>query len=124
VVFTSVEATLAALRKAGDLAGSLGARIALIVPLVVPYPLPLDNPAIQNEWNTNRFQELARQSPIETTVVIYLCRDRLQTLTAVLRSSSIVVVGCKKKPWSTPESRLARKLRTLGHEVILAEASN
>jgi len=68
VVFTSVESTLAAMKKAGALASSLGARIALLVPQVVPYPLPLDNPPIAREWNENRFEELAIESPVETTV--------------------------------------------------------
>ena len=46
VIFTSVEATLAALKKAGALASSLGARITLVVPQVVPYPLPLESPPV------------------------------------------------------------------------------
>ncbi len=46
VVFTSVKATLAALKEAGDLASSLGGRITLIVPQIVPYPLPLESPLL------------------------------------------------------------------------------
>ena len=42
VVFTSVQATLVALKEAGSLANSLGARITLVVPQLVPYPLPLE----------------------------------------------------------------------------------
>ena len=44
VVFTNVESTLTALRKAGELAGSLGSGITLLAPQVVPYPLPLESP--------------------------------------------------------------------------------
>ena len=81
VVFTSVESTLAALKEAGNLANSLGARIKLVVPQVVPYPLPLETPPVLVEFNENRFRVIASESPVETSVQIYLCRDRLETLT-------------------------------------------
>ena len=122
VVFTSAESTVAALKKAGSLADSLGARITLVVPQLVPYPRPLDEPPVHTEWNESRFEEIASQSSVETTVTIYLCRDRFRTLNAVLRTGSIVVVGCRNSRWPTSEVRLARKLRELGHEVILTEA--
>src|ERR1700730_5886758 len=84
VVFTSVEATLAALKEAGNLANSLGARIKLVVPQVVPYPLPLETPPVLVEFNENRFRVMASESPVETSVQVYLCRDRFETLTAAL----------------------------------------
>ena len=86
VVFTSVEATLAALKEAGNLANSLGARIKLVVPQVVPYPLPLETPPVLVEFNENRFRVMASESPVETSVQIYLCRDRFETLTSVLKA--------------------------------------
>ena len=121
VVFTSVEATLAALRKAGDLANRLSGRITLVVPQVVPYPLPLTSPPVLLDWNEKRFRVIASESPVETTVLIYLCRDRLKTLTTELSSRSLVVVGGRKRWWPTAEKRLARKLRRAGHEVLFAE---
>src|SRR5207247_196821 len=78
VVFTSVESTLAALKAAADLANSLGARIMLVATQLVPYPLPLESPPVLVEFNENRFRVIARQSPVETSVQIYLCRDRLE----------------------------------------------
>ena len=91
MVFTSVESTLAALKEAGNLANSLGARIKLVVPQVVPYPLPLETPPVLVEFNENRFRVMASESPVETSVQIYLCRDRFETLTSVLKPGSIVV---------------------------------
>jgi hypothetical protein len=91
VVFTSIEATLPALRKAGVLANSLRARVTLLVPQVVPHPLPLETPPVLVEFNERRFRLIACKSPVETTVRIFLCRDRV-----------------------------ARKLRRAGHEVILS----
>src|SRR6478736_3954804 len=74
VVLTSVEGTLAALRKAGDLAMQLGARITILVPQIVPQPLPLDSPPVLLDWSERRFEVIARNSTVETTVHIYLCR--------------------------------------------------
>jgi hypothetical protein len=91
------------------------------VPQPVPYPLPLESPPVLLDWNERRFRVIASESPVETTVRIYLCRDRLETLASVLNSGSIVVLGARKKWWPTAEARLARSLRKAGHEVIVAE---
>jgi hypothetical protein len=121
VVFTSVEATLTALRKAGNLANRLGARITLLVPQVVPFPRPLESPPVLLEWNERRFRVIAEQSPVETRVQLYLCRDRVETLCAALEPHSLVVVGGRKRWWPTSETRLAARLRRAGHEVVFAE---
>src|ERR1700730_11849506 len=121
VVFTSVESTLAALKEAGNLANSLGARITLVVPQVVPYPLPLETPPVLLEFNENRFRVIASQSPVETSVHIYLCRDRFETLASVLKPDSVVVLGGRKRWWQTSDERLARKLKGAGYEVLFKE---
>jgi hypothetical protein len=59
VVFTSVDATLAALREAGSLASSLGGQITLVVPQIVPYPLPLTSPPVLVDFNERRLKVLA-----------------------------------------------------------------
>ena len=123
VVFTSIEATLAALNRANGLAESLGGRITLIVPQIVPYPLPLTSPPVLLDFQERRFREIADKSPAKTQVQLYLCRDRAETLKAVLKPHSLIVVGARKRLWPTREMRLARKLRRLGHEVILTESA-
>ena len=122
VVFTSVEPTLAALKKAGALASRLNGRITLVVPQIVPYPLPLKTPPVLIEFNERRFRIIASESPVETTVRIYLCRDPLETLPAVLQPHSVVVLGGRRSWWPTAEKRLARKLRRVGHKVIFTES--
>jgi hypothetical protein len=120
VVFTSVKSTLAALRRAATLANSLRGRITLLVPQVVPYPLPLESPPVLLDWNERRFRTIAAESPVETTVRIYLCRDPLDTLRSVLRSRSIVILGGRDRWWwHSAEGRLVRQLRKAGHEAIL-----
>jgi hypothetical protein len=121
VVFTTIDGTLAALRKAADLAKRLSARITLVVPQVVPFPCPLETPPVLLDWNERRFRVLAEPYAVETNVQIYLCRDRIDTLLAVLKPHSIVVMSGRKRWWPTFESKLQRKLRRAGHEVIVAE---
>jgi hypothetical protein len=121
VVFTSVDATLAALKEAGDLASSLGGRITLLVPQIVPYPLPLTRPPVAVDFNERRLRVIASDCRVETRVSIYLCRDPLETLKSVLKPHSLVVVGSRKRWWPTAEKRLAAKLRSAGHEVVITE---
>lgn len=121
VIFTGVDPTAAALRQAGALACSLNARIILLVPQVVPYPLPLENPPMPIDFNERRLRALARESPVEIAVRVYLCRDRLQTLETALGPHSLVVLGGRKRWWPTEEKSLAKKLRRAGHDVIFTE---
>ena len=125
VVFTSVDATLAALKEAGRLlgnqAGSLGGRITLIVPQIVPYPLPLTSPPVLVDFNERRLRVIASHCRVETRVSIYLCRNPLETLQSVLKPHSLVVLGSRKRWWPTAEKRLAKKLRRFGHQVVVTE---
>jgi hypothetical protein len=123
VIFTSFDATTAALKMAAALASCLRARITLLVPEVVPYPLPLENPQVVLEFSQKRLGEVISDIPVETTIRHYLCRDRLVTLSAVLKPGSIVVIGARKKWLPTREKTLARRLRRFGYDVILTETT-
>jgi hypothetical protein len=122
VVFTTVEHTLHALRRAGAVAHGMSASITLIVPQIVPYPLPLTSPPVLLEFNERRFRVIASESSVETTVRIYLCRDRMEMLKAVLEPRSIVLLGIRKSWWPNADMRLSRALRRAGHEVISTTA--
>jgi hypothetical protein len=121
VVFTSVQATLAALKRAGALASRLNSRITLVVPQVVPFPCPLSSPPVLLDFSERRFRVLAGASPVDTTVQLYLCRDKWDALTLMLKPRSLVVVGGRRRWWPTEEERLARKLGRAGHEVVFVE---
>jgi hypothetical protein len=121
VVFTSVDATLAALKQAGHLAAELGGRIILVALQVVPYPLPLTRPPVGIDWNERRLGLIAGESRVETIVQVHLCRDGQRTLENTLGPHSLIVLGGRKRWWPTRESKLARSLRRAGHEVVLIE---
>jgi hypothetical protein len=121
VIFTSVDSTVAALKKAGSLAESLGGRITLVVPQIVPYPLPLTSPPVLLNFQERRFREIAKQIPANVRVQIYLCRDCMETLKCILKPHSLVVVGARKRFWPTRENGIVRKLRRMGHDVIFTE---
>lgn len=122
VVFTSLDASIAALKRATALATGLNARIILVVPQVVPYPLPLEKPPIPLVFSERQFEKIVAESPVETTVRVYLCRDRWHTVASVLRPHSLVVIGVLRRWWPSREERVASKLRNAGHQVILADA--
>jgi hypothetical protein len=124
VVFTSLESTLVALKEAGNLASSLGAHITLLVFQIVPYPLSVETPPVLLEFSEERFRVIANKSPVETSVQIYLCRDRFETLTSVLKPGALVVVGGRQRRWpwwATKDERLSRRLRRAGCEVLFKE---
>jgi hypothetical protein len=65
---------------------------------------------------------IAEATPVYTTVRLFLCRDRDETLAKVLGRHSLVVLGGTRKWWRfTAEKRLARKLRRAGHKVVFIE---
>ena len=120
VVFTAMNDTIAALKMAGAMAESLAARLTLLVLQIVPFPLPLTSPPVPLEFQEKRFRQIAEQSPVDTTVLLYLCRDRDDALRKALKPHSLVVIGGRERFWPTLASRMARRLRRDGHEVILA----
>jgi hypothetical protein len=120
VIFTNSEGTGAALRAAGALAGHLNGRVTVFAPVEVSWHLPIERPAVSMEWNRRRFQALVSDCPVETRTRLILCRDSWEILRRVLSPRSLIVVGGRKH-WWTREVRLARRLRRLGHHVVLAE---
>jgi len=120
VIFTTDEGTRAALRMAASLASGWTARVRILVAQVVPFPLPLASPPVLIDFNERRFQALAEQSPVETSVNLYLCRDRIETLLSALAPRSLIVIGGRKRWWPTAETRLAAALRRGGHDVLFA----
>ena len=123
VIFTDHQGTLSALRTAGVLAYQLQAHINLLVPRVVPYAFPLASPPVSIRFTERRLLDLAHrgaQGPMAISVQVYLCRDRRLCLLEALKPQSLVVVGGRARWWPTKETKLARMLQFVGHQVIFA----
>jgi hypothetical protein len=125
VIFTDRDETIAALKAAKSLARDLGARIRLLAAIVVPLRLPLDQPHISVQFMEQSLQDMTNQvepDGTETVVELYICRDWLTSLAGILRPNSLLVLGERKRWWTTPTFRLAQALRSLGHRVALVDS--
>src|SRR6266540_5061632 len=116
IVYTGEDRTLSALRRASELARGLDTKVHIMVPQIVPYPLPLTSPPVLLEFNERRFRAIAKDQPVETSVEIYLCRDRTVMLRDNLKPNSLVLIGTHLQWWPIRERILARSLRRLGHK--------
>jgi hypothetical protein len=121
VLHTSVKGTLQALKTAGCIAQGLAAPIRLLVPQIVPYPLPLESPAISKDFTERRMRTVASEAAVETRIDIRLCRDSRVLLESALKPRSLVVLSGRRSWWPTSESRLAQRLKHLGHQVVYAD---
>ena len=120
VVFTDFEETGTALKAAAKLSLGLRAAIDLIVPQVVPFPLPLAEPPVPTSFTLRRLDDLASAANVEPDILVYLCRDVIQTLAHVLKTYSVIMVGSKKRRLAAKPKHLAKALRRKGLPVILA----
>ena len=118
VIFTGIRATLCAMKTAGRLAAGLGARIRVIVPQAfgrMAWECRPDRHSAERHFRT-----IVGGRKIETQLEVHPCSNRLQMLQEALAPGSIVVLGSACRRWPTFESRLARKLREAGHDVLLS----
>lgn len=122
VIFTDPAATAAALKSAETMARGLGCCIHLRAVVGVPIQLPLDQPMVPVSFFEQLLRNLVYElesDTFEPIISVYLCRDRVKTLLEILRPNSLVVIGGRKRPWPTSESRTARILQSAGHRVVL-----
>ncbi len=120
VVFTTVAATLTALRTAGTLAKDMDAQIAVVAAEAVPFHLPLHEPPVPLVFLEQQLLALARVARVERDEVrieICLARDRRACLQQALRPHSLIVIGGGRRWWSR-ERRLERWLSARGHHVV------
>jgi hypothetical protein len=119
VVYTDVRHTLTALRHASQLGNSLHASLRIVVPVVVPYPLDLASPPVDSRIVSRSLKTVANGTRIPTLIHFLYCRDRENAVERSLQPHSIVVI-CWRKRWLFDRtSGLARRLATLGHQVVV-----
>lgn len=124
VVYTEPEATGASLRAAALLAQDLHATIHLRALICVPRQLSLADPPVSISYFGQLLGDLVERfgsAPLEHVLHIYICRSRIETLLGVLGPASLVVVGGRRRPWPTPESRLSKAAYAAGHSVAFVD---
>jgi hypothetical protein len=121
VLFTTTQATLTALKRAGQLAAKLGARITVITPQIVPFPLDLPKPTIDPAFTARKAQAIVAGFPGEAEIKVCLCRQAIDAAVSVLKPHSLVLVGGRRRLWPTAETRLARDIRSHGHQVLFID---
>jgi hypothetical protein len=120
VIFTTPQATRAALRAADVIAQSREDRIHFLVPQVVPLGFPLDRPPVSVAFAEQRALGMASEccQTAAVQVQIVLCGNREQCIEKTLRPGSLVMIGSGKHRWLASEQKLARHLRDKGYRVI------
>jgi hypothetical protein len=125
VISTTPEGTTAALDAARRLGKDLDAQITLLRVEVVRFDLPLEQPPLVLDRDTEQRDLLAPRSCAheeQVKVRICLCHDIEGDLQRVLRRRALVLIGGKRHSGSTREERLEKAVRRLGHHVIFIDA--
>ena len=121
VIFTDSRATALAFKAAMTLAANLDACIRVRAAIAVPFCLPLDRPQVSLSFTEKVLSQLVSQAEpndLDVRIHLYLSRDRIETLSQVLRPNSLIVIAGRKRLWPTPESRIADRLQSHGHRVL------
>ncbi len=131
ILFTTAAATLAALRKANELADGLESEILVLAPRVIPYPLPLEpyplpldplpigRPQSCLDFRLKQFHDCCAREATEAQIEIRLCRDVRDCLLRSLPVHSLVLIGARRGWWPFGSfGRWSRALKRAGHEVI------
>jgi len=127
VIFTTVSGTTAALDAVYRLASGFDLRLTLLVLQVVPYAVPLFRPPVSVDHLRRVALSLVTGACVnwpEIAIQILLCRDREECLRRTIHAGSVLFVGGRQSWWARSERRLARRLKSLGHEVIFVKAES
>jgi hypothetical protein len=120
VIFTTPQATRAALRAADAMMQPCETRIHFLVPQVVPMGFPIDRPPVSVAFAEQRALNMAieccRNAAVQVQIV--LCGNREECIEKTLGPNSLVMIGSRKQRWLAKERKLARQLRARGHRVI------
>lgn len=126
VIHTEPQATAAALNAAAVLALGLRACIHVLAAISVPRRLPIDQSPVSVQFVEKLLRDLVgriNQQTFESTVHLYVCRDRIETYLDVLKPNSLVLIGGRDHFWPTAASRMAKELRLNGHDVVFVETA-
>jgi hypothetical protein len=125
VITTTPKSTVAALRTAARLAADLGAQITLISIESVPWECPLQEPPVPVPSLKRKLYALIYEAGIlkqEVLIQLCLCRYPSESLRAILRPNSLIVLGGRNHWWSRRERDLKTFLMSFGQEVFLSDS--
>jgi hypothetical protein len=124
VISTTPVGTAAALNAAKWLGKDLGARITLLSFEFVQFDSSPDQPPLISEClpvpNVLSVSSSGGQAP-DVECRICLCHEIEADLPLVLRRRALVLVGGKRRWWSTREQKLEKALRRAGHHVLFID---
>lgn len=124
LVYTQPEATAAALRAAESLAQDLESTIHVRALVPVPCQLEIDCGFYSAQALIGLLEKLLQRvgsNRCEYVLHVYVCRSRIETLLRVLRPSSLLVIGGRRRFWPTAEGRIAKAMRAAGHSVAFVD---
>jgi hypothetical protein len=124
IIFTTIDETLAAVRVAAELGTAMAVPLTVIHFRAIPYPLSVDAPAGLSPVETDAFVERLRVERIAVRVRVYLCRSERQAIPFAFKRHCLVVIGGRRRWWSTASERWRQRLEAAGHFVVFVEASS
>ena len=121
VLFTTIDATLAAARIGHDFAAALSVPLKLVHVRRVPYPLAVDAPVGLSPLQTDEFSERLRAAGVSAEIRVVLCRDELRCLPSAVPAHSLIVLADRRRRWPTRTGRWPRLLESAGHYVVFED---
>lgn len=119
VLATTPGATRAAIAAAVPLARGAGARVLVLVPQACPSPIDVDERLDATDRVVGSYRDLVTELGGDGAVRLCLC-SRPEDLSRLLPAHATIVVGGTPPRWlPTSETRLARRMAALGHQVIM-----
>lgn len=122
VVFTTVDATIAAVRVAAGLAKAMSVPLQVIHFRQVPQAVSVEAPVGLSPIETERFMERLHAEDIHIRARVFLCRDERRAIPMAFKRRSIVVIGGRHRRWPTRTDRIRRRLETAGHFVVFVDS--
>lgn len=125
VIFTNPESTMTALRAAESFVRDLRSTVHIRAMIGVPHQLAMDYALVSVQFFQRLLCDLVERvgsGRCQYVLHIYICRNRIETLLRVLRPSSLVVIGGRRRFWPTAEGRLWKAAIDAGHSVAFIDA--
>jgi hypothetical protein len=118
VLFTSIDETLHAVRVARRLARATRGGVTVVHFRPVGFAAPLEEPAGLSPLETDAFKARLEAEDGDLRIRVCLCRDARQAIQSLIPAQSLVVIGGRRRWWSTPSERWRRTLEARGHAVV------